>query len=114
MKSKKQLVKEHLLKHGEITPLEALQKYGSFRLSAIIYELRKEGLKIETQINKEKHYANYILIEDKEPDDWASTDVHGWEEREAREAEQSRIDHENAILERIHEDTNQERILDIF
>jgi len=41
-KSKKQLVLEHLQSRKPITPMDALNLYGSFRLSVIIFELRKE------------------------------------------------------------------------
>ena len=50
--SQKQQVLEHLKLHRSITPIEALNMYASFRLSAIIFELRKE------------HYINTILVDD--------------------------------------------------
>lgn len=55
------------LKNKSITPLEALKKYGCFRLSAIIYRLKKEGYKIDTVMiyNKRKRYAKYFLIKNK-------------------------------------------------
>ena len=50
----------HLQTVGKITPLEALNKYGSFRLGAIIFNLRKAGHFIETEINADgKPYAIY-------------------------------------------------------
>ena len=48
--SKQEKVLTHLQVHGSITPLEALEKYGSFRLGALIFNLRKEGHDIETNI----------------------------------------------------------------
>ena len=39
--SKQEKVLTHLQVHGSITPLEALEKYGSFRLGALIFNLRK-------------------------------------------------------------------------
>jgi len=59
------------LQIGEpITPMEALQEYGCFRLSHIIYVLRHEGWDIKTEtctmINKlggVSHYAKYSLVE---------------------------------------------------
>lgn len=42
MKKKAKLVEEHLLKHGNITSWEAIQKYNATRLSAIIFNLRKK------------------------------------------------------------------------
>jgi len=55
-------LQEH--KQDGITPLEALQMFGCFRLSAIIYNLKKQGYKIKTEIVKieTKHFANYKLI----------------------------------------------------
>lgn len=52
------------LQVSEITPLEALIMYGCFRLGARIYELRKEGKKIKTEmidING-KRVARYSII----------------------------------------------------
>ena len=63
MKTKKVSKKEKVLKHlktlGRITPLEALELYGSFRLGALIFNLRKEGHDIETNIVPKKGYAKY-------------------------------------------------------
>ena len=55
-------LQEH--KQDGITPLEALQMFGCFRLSGIIYKLKKQGYKIKTEIVKieTKHFANYKLI----------------------------------------------------
>ena len=67
-KSKQRLVKEALLNGESITPLDALKRFGTFRLSAIIFNLRKEGLKIDMQmvknrLNEESNgYASYKLI----------------------------------------------------
>ena len=53
----------HLKNDNGITPLEALNKFGAFRLSAIIFDLKKDGYDIDTEIIKNggKHYANYKL-----------------------------------------------------
>ena len=63
MKTKKVSKQEKVLKHlqslGSITPLEALELYGSFRLGALIFNLRKEGHDIETNIVPKKGYAKY-------------------------------------------------------
>lgn len=65
---KAQLVKEHLLEHGSITSWEAIEKYGATRLSAIIFNLRKQGYDIRTIMREEAdrygntcQYANYVL-----------------------------------------------------
>lgn len=53
----------YLKEFGEITPIEALNAFGCFRLSGRIYELRDEGYDIETEIaTGEKRYAIYKLI----------------------------------------------------
>ncbi|NBS71415.1 hypothetical protein EBT31_21260 [bacterium] len=56
-------IKQHLLAGKPITPLDALQNYGCFRLAARIDELRKAGLDIETLTEKRngKQYASYVL-----------------------------------------------------
>jgi hypothetical protein len=41
-KSQLQRVRKHLLSGRSITPIDALNLYGCFRLGAIIFELRKE------------------------------------------------------------------------
>ena len=57
--TKQEKVLTHLQNYGSITPLEALEKYGSFRLGALIFNLRKEGHDIETNIVPKKGYAKY-------------------------------------------------------
>ena len=57
--SKQEKVLMHLQTFGSITPLEALNKYGSLRLGALIFNLRKEGHDIETNIVPKKGYAKY-------------------------------------------------------
>ena len=61
--SQKSLVLNHLKNDNGITPLEALNKFGAFGLSAIIFDLKKDGYDIDTEIIKNggKHYANYKL-----------------------------------------------------
>ena len=50
-----------LIKHGK----DALDKYGCFRLAAVICELRKDGYNIESKTvhnrNTRKRYARYTL-----------------------------------------------------
>ena len=56
---------QHLLDGHSITPIEALDKFGCFRLGARIFELRKQGFIIDTkQVNNGKgnKFAKYILI----------------------------------------------------
>jgi len=68
MKTKKQLIKEHLSFHKTIESMEAFKKYGVTRLSAIIFDLRDEGYKIETKMNTKVdkngnacNYATYVF-----------------------------------------------------
>ena len=57
--TKQDKVLSHLQRNGSITPMQALEYYGSFRLSAIIFNLKKEGHDIETSIVPKKGYAKY-------------------------------------------------------
>lgn len=62
--SQKAGVRAWLLEGRTITPLEALNKFGSLRLSAIIFDLRDEGLPIITekiQVSPRKRVAQYFL-----------------------------------------------------
>lgn len=53
---------DYLKTYGTLTPLEALNAFGCFRLAAIISDLRRDGYDIETEIAKgKKHYAIYTL-----------------------------------------------------
>lgn len=63
----------HLKKHGTITPLEALEYFGCFRLSGRIfdikeqYRLRKEDnigqyIETENETTNGKTYARYRLV----------------------------------------------------
>lgn len=68
--NKTEKVLEHLRTYGCITSLEAIDKYKATRLSAIIFNLRKRGLKIDTidipfvDSNGTKSiYGKYVLIE---------------------------------------------------
>lgn len=65
-------VLEYLQENGSINPKEALNECGSMRLSAIIFDLKKEGYDIETirETSKNKwgdkvSYAKYVLKEEK-------------------------------------------------
>ena len=54
----------HIKLHGYITPLDALEHYGCFRLAARIKELREMGFDIVTQTKKTsegKRYASYSI-----------------------------------------------------
>lgn len=61
-KSQLVMVLEHL-NIMPITPIEALNLYGCFRLSAIIYKIKKMGYKIHTElvVKDRKNFAKYSL-----------------------------------------------------
>ena len=64
-KSQKDMCLDYLERYGSITPLEALSAFGSFRLAAIIHELREDGYVITTTINEgETKYAIYTLLKE--------------------------------------------------
>lgn len=62
--TKQDKVKNWLLKGNSITPLQAWTKFGLYRLSHVIYVLRKEGHKIKTEdVTKNgATFAKYSLI----------------------------------------------------
>ena len=62
--SQKARIRTHLLDGKSITQLEALRLYGCLRLSAVIFDLRDEGLPIVTeklQVSPKKRVGNYYL-----------------------------------------------------
>lgn len=62
--TQKRAIRAHLLEGKHITQLEALRRYGALRLSAIIFDLRKEGMDIVTekiQVSPRKRCASYYL-----------------------------------------------------
>lgn len=64
--TQKDRIKAHLLSGKSITPIDALERYGSFRLAAIIHTLRNEGMSIETQSETSRFghkYAKYKVVE---------------------------------------------------
>lgn len=51
----------HLMTEGSITAWEAIKEYGSTRLSAIVYELRKKGWNIESEmVTAKNRYGNTV------------------------------------------------------
>ena len=54
-KTQIELVLEHLEKHGSITSIEAIRRYGATRLSDIIFRLRRRGYKIISERLKVKN-----------------------------------------------------------
>lgn len=68
--SQEQDILYHLHNVGELTAIEALNRYGCFRLASRINDLRRDCHKIETRKvkNGKKSYAAYFIIKDKEPE----------------------------------------------
>ena len=68
MKTQKEEVLEYLKNNKKITILEAIYQLGVTRLSAVIYDLKKDGYNIETQMKlvkakngRKTSVAQYIL-----------------------------------------------------
>ena len=61
--AQKYLILKHIQDHGSITPLEALNCYGCFRLGARCWDLRHDGHNIQTVMITEngKRFAKYVL-----------------------------------------------------
>jgi hypothetical protein len=68
MENKKPTQKENILQHlqtfKKITPLEALNLYGCFRLASVIFMLKKDGYMIATNMitKGEKTFAEYNIL----------------------------------------------------
>ena len=57
-------IQRHLEKGKSLTPIQALNKFGCFRLAARIADLRNDGMNIKTTIVKlknKKQIAKYTL-----------------------------------------------------
>lgn len=66
--SQRARIQAYLKEGNSITPIEALQMFGAFRLSAIIYVLKYDyGMNIHTEMVYEENgrrYAKYYLVKD--------------------------------------------------
>ena len=62
MNQKTQIL-EHLKNGKKITPIEALNMFGCFRLAAVVFDLKQKGYDIQTRIinNANKSFAEYSL-----------------------------------------------------
>lgn len=65
-------VLKYLQTHKGITSIQAIEKFGATRLSAIIFDLRKKGYNIvtitkegENRYGESVRFAEYRLIKDK-------------------------------------------------
>jgi len=64
MKTQNEMIKNWLLSGKTLTPIDALNLFGCFRLSARIFDLHKEGLPIKTRMKlttTNKHIAEYYI-----------------------------------------------------
>lgn len=68
IESQRKNIKNWLLSGKSITPIEALQMFGAFRLSAIIFVLKNEhDMNIRTDMVYEpngRRYARYTLVKE--------------------------------------------------
>ena len=67
--NQKEKILRHLKDVGEITPMDAFQQYGIMRLGARIWDLKRDGYPIETDLIKGKNrygettcYARYRMV----------------------------------------------------
>jgi hypothetical protein len=66
--TQKQQILKHLLSGKTLTPIQSLTKFNSLRLSAVIFELKRKGYKIQSDLinvgNKKqpKFVSKYSLI----------------------------------------------------
>ena len=64
-KSHIELIREHLIKYGSISSIEAIELFGCTRLSARISDLRKRGWPITSEMatakNRYGHTTNYAV-----------------------------------------------------
>ena len=70
--SQKERILNHLKRYGSITSWESFEMYGATRLSAIIYNLKKDGyefneewIKRKNRFGEQVEFKKYILKEDK-------------------------------------------------
>jgi hypothetical protein len=64
-KTQRQIILKLLQEGIKVTPMMALNTCGCFRLSAVIFDLRKDGHNIKTNKTKSytgNNYAEYVLV----------------------------------------------------
>mgnify|MGYP003658599951 CR=1 FL=1 len=62
--SQKERILDYMKRGRSLTPIDALNIFGCFRLSAVIFDLKKEGHPIQMELVKNqnnKNYAKYTL-----------------------------------------------------
>jgi len=61
--TQKAQIRTHFVNGGTLTPLDALNQYGCFRLASVVHTLRQDGYAINTEIVNSggKRYAKYSM-----------------------------------------------------
>tara|TARA_R110002020_G_scaffold442728_1_gene653899 strand:- start:102 stop:332 length:231 start_codon:yes stop_codon:yes gene_type:complete len=61
--SQEKIIKHYLESGGRVNGIMALEKFGCYRLSSVIFNLREKGLDIKTEMIKkgQKSFAEYYL-----------------------------------------------------
>ena len=56
-------IRHYLESGGRLTPIDALNKFNCFRLAAVVFNLREDGVPVKTKTIKDgqKSYAEYYL-----------------------------------------------------
>ena len=71
--TQKSKIRAHLQSGQSITPIDALERYGCFRLAAIIHTLKNHyGMDIKTELIKNKYgtkYGKYTMVKLNEDED---------------------------------------------
>lgn len=63
--NQKEMVLVHMKKHGGITAAEAMNFYGIARLSARIWDLRRDGIRIITDKQKSRNRYGRAVVYDR-------------------------------------------------
>ena len=71
IESQNKKIRKHLESGSKLTPIDALYQFGCFRLGARIYDLKREGMLIESEMievtspavhSGKKHVAQYKVV----------------------------------------------------
>ncbi len=62
MEKQSEMILGHMLEGKSITSLDALNNYGCFRLSARIYDLKKEGYPIKDKFIEVGHQKKHVKV----------------------------------------------------
>ena len=53
-------IKKHFESGKSLTPMQALNKFGCFRLASVVYKLNKRGMNIVNEPKQGTNYATYV------------------------------------------------------